>query len=46
VLTQIDVLGAGWTRIFGINPQGDVVGSYADPSGGVHAFLLRGRNNP
>jgi hypothetical protein len=37
--TQIDVPGASWTRIFGINPQGDLVGSYSDASNNVHAFL-------
>jgi probable HAF family extracellular repeat protein len=37
----IDVPGALWTRIFGINPEGDMVGSYADASNSVHGFLLR-----
>jgi probable HAF family extracellular repeat protein len=39
--TVIDVPGALWTRIFGINPEGDMVGSYADASNRVHGFLLR-----
>lgn len=41
-LTVIDVAGALWTRIFGINAQGDMVGSYADAGNRVHGFLLRG----
>jgi len=36
---RIDVPGAIGTRAFGINPQGDIVGSYTDPSG-THGFLL------
>jgi hypothetical protein len=28
------------TVAFGINPQGDIVGSYSDGSGNVHGFLL------
>jgi uncharacterized membrane protein len=35
----IDVPGATATRAFGINPQGDIVGSY--DSAGTHGFLLR-----
>ena len=38
--TVIHVPGAQWTRIFGINPQGRLVGSYADASGRVHGFLM------
>jgi hypothetical protein len=38
--TQIDIPGASWTRIFGINPQEDMVGSYADTSNRIHGFLL------
>ena len=41
-LTVIDIPGARWTRIFGISPRGDMVGSYADASNNVHGFLLRG----
>lgn len=37
---SIDVPGATATRAFGINPQGDVVGSFTDATG-THAFLLR-----
>jgi uncharacterized membrane protein len=36
---RIDVLGATGTRAFGINPQGDIVGSYTDAAG-THGFLL------
>ena len=35
----IDVPGAVGTRAFGINPQGDVVGSYTNASG-THAYVL------
>lgn len=44
-LTQVDVPGARWTRIFGIDPQHDMVGTYADAAGMVHGFLMRGREN-
>jgi uncharacterized membrane protein len=36
--TTIDFPGATNTEAYGINPQGDIVGSYL--SNGVHAFLL------
>lgn len=35
----IDVAGATGTRAFGINPQGDIVGSYTDRAG-THGFVL------
>jgi hypothetical protein len=35
----IDVAGAMGTRAFGINPQGDIVGSYTDALG-THGFVL------
>lgn len=38
--TVIHLSGAQWTRIFGINPQGRLVGSYADAIGRVHGFLM------
>ncbi len=31
------------TTAFGINPAGDIVGTYTDAAGGQHGFLLRGR---
>ena len=37
----IDVENALWTRIFGINPQGDMVGNYADRNNRIHGFLIR-----
>jgi uncharacterized membrane protein len=40
----VDVENALWTRIFGINPQGDIVGNYADSNNRIHGFLIRGRN--
>lgn len=39
-LRQIDIPGARWTRIIGIDPQQHMVGSYADAAGMVHGFLL------
>jgi uncharacterized membrane protein len=39
---QIDVPNAKQTFIYGINSAGDVVGSYQDPSGSSHGFLLQG----
>jgi uncharacterized membrane protein len=47
--TTIDAPGAsfpppptsGGTGASGINPQGDIVGSYNDSSGNIHGFLLR-----
>ena len=36
---RINVFGAVGTRAFGINPQGDIVGSYTDATG-THGFLL------
>jgi hypothetical protein len=38
---SINVAGATATRAFGINPRGDIVGSYTDATG-THGFLLRG----
>jgi len=41
--TLIDVPGGtpGTTQAFGINPQGDIVGSYVDNSRtSIHGFLL------
>jgi hypothetical protein len=37
---SVDVPGAIGTRAFGINPQGDIVGSYTDTTG-THGYLLR-----
>jgi hypothetical protein len=38
---KIDVPGAaGVTEPFGINPQGDIVGTYSDGSGNTHGFVL------
>src|SRR6059036_1688205 len=37
--TCIDVPGALATRAFGVNPQGDVVGSFTDTAG-THGYLL------
>lgn len=39
VFEPIDVAGARGTRAFGINPQGDIVGSYTDAAG-THGFVL------
>ena len=40
--TAIDVPGAAYTSLFGINPGGDIVGSYMTVVGGPwHGFLLR-----
>jgi len=36
----IDIVGAMSTQAIGINTRGDIVGSYADPSGVAHGFLL------
>jgi hypothetical protein len=38
---SINVAGATATRAFGINPRGDIVGSFTDATG-THGFLLRG----
>ena len=38
--TQIDFPGAAETAARGINPRGDIVGSFEDAGGGVHGFLL------
>jgi uncharacterized membrane protein len=45
VATVVDFPGAAWTRLWGINPQGDVVGTYGYGPGGptdiaVHGFLM------
>ncbi len=40
-LTAIDVPGAVFTSASGINPRGDIVGSYTDGTGRAHGFLLR-----
>src|SRR6266508_408447 len=37
--TSIDVPGASFTEAFGINPEGNVVGSYLNAAG-LHGFLL------
>ena len=37
--TTIDVPGASFTQALGINPKGDVVGSYLNAAG-LHGFLL------
>jgi hypothetical protein len=37
--TTIDVPGATFTAAFGINPNGTIVGSYADSSGHGHGFV-------
>jgi uncharacterized membrane protein len=39
-ILTLDVPGAGATRAFGTNAQGDIVGSYGPP-GQTHGFLLR-----
>jgi probable HAF family extracellular repeat protein len=38
--TQIDVPGALYTRCYGVNTKGDIVGEYEDGSGVEHGFLL------
>jgi probable HAF family extracellular repeat protein len=40
--TQIDVPGAFYTNVLGINSPGDIVGAYQDSSGNVDGFLLSG----
>src|SRR6266700_3383296 len=40
--TTIDVPGASITEAFGINPEGNVVGSYRNAAG-LHGFLLSRR---
>lgn len=42
--TSIDFPGAPFTRAFGINPGGDIVGTYRDTAGKQHGFLLSGGN--
>src|SRR5437773_12498902 len=43
--TSIDVPGAGYTSVQGINTAGDMVGYYGNTSNGpFHGFLLRGGN--
>jgi uncharacterized membrane protein len=39
VFEPVDVTGAAATRVFGINPEGDIVGSYTDATG-THGFVL------
>jgi uncharacterized membrane protein len=39
-VTLVDFSGAVATALFAINARGDIVGSYDDPSGNRHAFLL------
>jgi hypothetical protein len=39
--TAIDVPNALFTSASGINPRGDIVGSYTDETGHKHGFLLR-----
>ena len=38
----LDYPGAVSTFAFGINPEGDIVGSYIDTGGDEHGFVLRG----
>ena len=38
--TSIDPPGSTFTQATGINPQGDIVGTYFDSSGNAHGFLL------
>ena len=38
-ITTIDVPGAALTEAFGINPEGEIVGSYVNATG-THGFLL------
>jgi uncharacterized membrane protein len=40
----LDFQGAVATYAFGINPAGDIVGSYVDSSGDEHGFALRNGN--
>jgi probable HAF family extracellular repeat protein len=41
---SVDFPGASTTNAYGINVHGDIVGSYIDTAGKIHAFLLsRGR---
>src|SRR5438132_774100 len=43
--TTIDVPGAGYTVVTGINSAGDMVGTYGSTSQGpYHGFLLKGGN--
>lgn len=42
--TSIDFPEAVTTTAFGMNSEGDVVGSYKDAAGKRHGFLLRGGN--
>lgn len=42
--TSIDYPGAVLTNAQGINPGGDIVGTYIDPSGNQHGFLLSNGN--
>src|SRR5437763_5619440 len=39
--TTIDYPGAVFTQALGINPSGDIVGSYVDSGNVEHGFLLR-----
>src|SRR5947208_13054762 len=39
--TTIDYPGAVFTQALGINPRGDIVGSYVDSGNVEHGFLLR-----
>ena len=38
--TTIDPPGALSSKVYGINPQGDIVGQYTDTGGKTHGFLL------
>jgi len=42
VFRRYDVPGSVLTQNWGINPKGDFVGLYDDPSGNEHGFLQRG----
>ncbi len=42
VVTTIDVPGSTWTRGFGINDFGVIVGEYLDVRGTGHGFSLSG----
>ena len=36
--TTLDPPGATWTEAYGINAQGEIVGTYIDAQGVVHGF--------
>ena len=45
-VTVIDYPGAVGTAIFGINPQGDMVGAWDDTAGNEHGFVFLAPRNP